>query len=117
MPPSTPLLTQSQTTQYLTRLSLPSSPQLSPSLSTLALLQKHQLAAIPFENLSLHYSPHRQISLHLSEVFAKIIGSENGRGGYCMENNLLFGALLRDVGFEVCSVGARVWDGEGWTGW
>ena len=83
----------------------------------LALLQKRQLAAIPFENLSLHYSAHRQVSVHPDELFKKIIGDNNGRGGYCMENNCLFGTLLLTLGFNIYSGGARVYDDNHWTGW
>lgn len=83
----------------------------------LALLQKHQLVEVPFENLTLHYSPHRQVSLHPEELFKKIIGDNNGRGGYCMENNRLFGILLFTLGFKMYSAGARVFDDNLWTGW
>lgn len=34
-----------------------------------------------------------------------------------MENNCFFGTVLRTLGFEVCSAGARVGRGEGGTGW
>ena len=87
------------------------------ALEYLAFLQKHHLVAVPFENLTLHYSPHRQISLHPDAVYQKIVGDNNGRGGYCMENNLLFGILLHSLGFNLYPAGARVCDGGRWTGW
>ncbi|KAI4129771.1 MAG: hypothetical protein LQ338_002081 [Usnochroma carphineum] len=76
------------------------------SLQSLAVLQKHQLATYPFENLSLHYSPTHSISLDLDVLYQKFI--EKGRGGYCMENNAFFGTVLRSLGYDVTSVGARV---------
>jgi arylamine N-acetyltransferase len=87
------------------------------ALDYLKLLQKHHLAAVPFENLTLHYSTHRQVSVHPQDLFKKIIADNNGRGGYCMENNCLFGTLLHTLGFNIYSGGARVWAVDSWTGW
>ena len=86
-------------------------------LEYLTLLQKHHLVHIPFENLTLHYSPYRQISIHPEALFRKIVSDKNGRGGYCMENNRLFNTLLRSIGYTLFSAGARVFDGGRWTGW
>ncbi|PVI00341.1 arylamine N-acetyltransferase 1 [Periconia macrospinosa] len=123
-----PSLTPTQLSLYLTHLfpTSPSTPHPTPPLSShppstqhtyLTTLLTHHLATIPFENLSLHYSPHRQISLHRDALFQKIVGDGKGRGGYCMENNALFGLLLKGLGFVVYEAGARVWnpsaEGEG----
>lgn len=72
-------------------------------LEYLKVLQKHHLVEIPFENLTLHYS-NKTISLHPDDLFEKAIETP-GRGGYCMENNFLFGMLLRSLGFQVYSAG------------
>jgi arylamine N-acetyltransferase len=120
-----PTLSQEQITKYLDRLSLPEEQRvydvakLEPqvALEYLAVLQKLHLVAIPFENLTLHYSAHRQISLHPDQLFKKVIADDNGRGGYCMENNCLLGMLLRSLGFTLYSAGARVFDNGNWTGW
>ena len=114
-----------QITKYFDRLRLPDSERHfdvaafkpNDALAYLTLLQKHQLAEVPFENLTLHYSTHRQVSIHPEELYKKIIGDNNGRGGYCMENNGLLGTLLHSLGFNVYSAGARVFDGGKWTGW
>lgn len=114
-----------QITQYFDRLKIPDNRRqldvagLDPeeALNYLALLQKHQLAAIPFENLTLHYSAHHQVSIHPEELFRKIIADNNGRGGYCMENNCLLGTLLYSLGFTIYSGGARVFSDGEWTGW
>lgn len=99
------------------------------SLDFLGLLQRYQLAAVPFENLSLHYSAHRTISIDHEEVFEKIIDNKSHRGGYCMENSTLFGTVLRSVGYDVTPVGGRVneavqptaasksWKGPTYNGW
>ena len=82
---------------------------------------------MPFENLSLHYSAHHTISLDPTVLYAKIVGQQgekpNGRGGYCMENNALFASVLRGLGYDVYSVGARIGRSlagtgeEGFGGW
>ena len=52
--------------------------ELSPSLKTLALLQKQHLLHIPFENLDIHYD--RPIVLNEEKIFDKVISK--GRGGF-----------------------------------
>ncbi|KAF2116263.1 arylamine N-acetyltransferase 1 [Lophiotrema nucula] len=120
-----PTYSREQVAQYYDRLNLPDEQRefdiagLKPEdeLAYLSLLQKLHLVAIPFENLTLHYSHHRQVTVHPEELFKKIIGDNNGRGGYCMENNCLFGTLLRSIGFKLYSAGGRVYEGDHWSGW
>jgi arylamine N-acetyltransferase len=117
--------TKDQITKYFNRLGLPEEQrnydvsELSPedTLQYLTLLQKLQLATIPFENINLHYSTHHSVSVHPEALFRKVIGDNNGRGGYCMENNRLFGTLLNSLGFTLYSGGARVFGDGAWTGW
>jgi len=118
MPPPShrPTYTPAQITSYYTHISLPPTTAALPStsihhdpqtaLNFLTQLQKHQITTVPFENLSLHYSPHHSISLDPAALFEKIV--EHGRGGYCMENNCFFGTVLRTLGFTIYSAGARV---------
>ena len=99
------------------------------SLQFLELLQRYQLAAVPFENLSLHYSAHRAISIDYEQVYDKIVDNKSHRGGYCMENNTLLGTVLRTLGYNVTPVGGRVneavqpmsasksWKGPTYNGW
>lgn len=75
-------------------------------LQYLSSLQKYHLAAIPFENLSLHYSKEHTNSLNPDDLFEKIVIRK--KGGYCFESNSLFGVMLRSLGFDIVSVGARV---------
>ncbi|KAJ4361455.1 hypothetical protein N0V95_001872 [Ascochyta clinopodiicola] len=120
-----PSYTREQIFKYFERLKLPEKDRkygvadLSPedALAYLTLLQKHHLTEIPFENLALHYSAHHSINVHPEALFAKIIGDNNGRGGYCMEDNALFGTLLSSLGFNIYSAGARVNNGGVFTGW
>ena len=76
------------------------------TLISLTSLQTYQLATVPFENISLHYSPSHEISLDPEHLYRKIV--THGHGGYCMENNLFFGTVLRTLGYKLHSVGARV---------
>jgi arylamine N-acetyltransferase len=77
-------------------------------LELLYALQRYHLANVPFENLELHYSPTKVINTDAELLFNKIVTQNTGRGGYCMENNLFFGTLLRSLGFSVMSTGGRV---------
>ena len=86
------------------------------TLLALRALHQHQLARVPFENLSLHYSLHKTIDLNPDALYEKIV--TNGRGGYCMENNCFFGTVLRSLGYKVYDAGARVHEGDGkYTAW
>ncbi|KAF1984182.1 arylamine N-acetyltransferase 1 [Aulographum hederae CBS 113979] len=119
-----PTLNPTQISQYLDRIRLTSGryesvTDLSPkeSLDYLSRLMRYHLSAVPFENLTLHYTHHRRVSLDADDLFEKIVGSGT-RGGYCMENNTLFGALLRSLGYRLHSAGARVKaGGASFGGW
>ncbi|KAK4455210.1 hypothetical protein QBC34DRAFT_391793 [Podospora aff. communis PSN243] len=125
----------SQLDRYLEHINLPQQAFTSPhngfpselphdrnaALALLHTLVTHQLATVPFESLSLHYSPTHTLSLHPQDLFTKIVNRR--RGGYCMENNTFFGAILRTIGFTVTPVGGRVSHatagrpGTGYMGW
>jgi arylamine N-acetyltransferase len=116
---TTPAYTQAQIEQYLTYISFPTDqkPLLEPSqtrtsagLDYLSILQKHQLCTTPFENVSLHYSQTKLLSLDPDDLFQKIV--VNKRGGYCMEVNHFFGCMLKSMGFDVVSTGGRVYMDE-----
>lgn len=84
-------------------------------LRFLTALQRHHMARVPFESLSLHYSRSRLLSLDTEDLFTKIV--DRGRGGYCMEVNAFFACVLRSLGFELFSVGGRVKGPDGYKGW
>ncbi|KAF2478672.1 N-hydroxyarylamine O-acetyltransferase [Neohortaea acidophila] len=120
-PEDRPRYTKDQLNAYFHMINLPpthlKSPILSnPSLATstqhalplLKALVLHHLTTVPFENLSLHYSPRKTLSLDMHDLYAKIVGRNGHRGGYCMENNGLFGTVLRSLGFRVRNCAARV---------
>ncbi|MDB5539727.1 MAG: arylamine N-acetyltransferase [Devosia sp.] len=85
---------------------------IAPSLETLSQLVQLHVAAIPFENLDpLMGAP---VRLDLANLQQKLLFDR--RGGFCLEQNLLFKAMLEELDFEVKLHGAVVrWgadDGE-----
>jgi arylamine N-acetyltransferase len=119
------MLTSQQVDEYLRRLSL--STREPPSLRHLNDLIRCQLNSVPYENLSIHYSETHSLALDIPSLFTKIVSK--GQGGYCMELNALFAALLVALGFDVRRRAGRVWkagsrngpEGETtsnhWAGW
>ncbi|KAL4424157.1 hypothetical protein ABPG75_001458 [Micractinium tetrahymenae] len=103
-----PPLSSSELTAYLQRIGWTDGAEIQPSLQTLArLMRLHQLA-IPFENASMHIPALKgPISIERSAVFAKLVASGR-RGGWCYEQNSLFSAVLRTLGFDVVDGAARV---------
>ncbi|MBZ0300623.1 MAG: arylamine N-acetyltransferase [Anaerolineae bacterium] len=75
-----------------------------PTLETLGALHRAHLLAVPFENLDIHLG--RRIVLDEDWLFDKIVHQR--RGGFCYEQNGLFAAVLRALGYEVTLLEARV---------
>lgn len=73
-------------------------------LASLETLHAAHLAAIPFENVDVRLG--RPIRLDLASLEEKLVHGQ--RGGYCFEQNSLFAAVLRSIGFEVATLEARV---------
>jgi arylamine N-acetyltransferase len=69
-------------------------------------LTRHHTCNIPFENLTLHYSADKTITLDPDRLFFKFVHQR--RGGRCMENNTFFATVLRSLGFDVRNCGGRV---------
>lgn len=77
-------------------------------LSFLTALHRHQIAAVPYENLSLHYSQTKTIVLEPQSLFNKIVTRGCNRGGYCMEGSFLFLNVLRSLGFHAYPTVVRI---------
>ena len=122
-PNDRPRYSKEQLNTYFKRIKLPQKYFDSPVLSNPALAQtkehglpfvsalsRYHLANVPFENLELHYSAHKTISLNMDDLFAKFAerGLKYGRGGRCMENNGFFGTVLRSLGYEIRNCAGRV---------
>ena len=76
----------------------------APTLETLQTLIAAHSSAIPYESIDVLLD--RPPKLDLSTLQRKMIAG--GRGGYCFEQNILFRAGLRSLGFQVTSLQARV---------
>lgn len=111
-----PILSSAELASYRARIGLPpaasAKPEdLHPDLATLAALHRAHALAIPFENLSIYRGDQkvrgeRPIRLDLPSLLDKLVHRK--RGGYCFEQNSLFLAVLRTLGFAATAFEARV---------
>ncbi|MEO1286544.1 MAG: arylamine N-acetyltransferase [Chloroflexota bacterium] len=81
----------------------------SPTWATLKQLHRAHLMHIPFENLSIHMP--QRIILDEDWLFTKIVTEK--RGGFCFEQNGLFYAVLKQLGYEVYRLEANVYHDGG----
>ena len=77
---------------------------IAPTRQALEALHLAHATRIPFENLDILLG--KPVALDLVSIQAKLVGQR--RGGYCFEHNLLFAAVLRQFGFDVTQLAARV---------
>lgn len=88
--------------RYLSYLGYDSQPE--PTLQTLQTLQERHTRRFAFENLSTLLR--RPSPIDIRSLEQKIL--RDGRGGYCYELNLLFLALLKQLGFDARALTGRV---------
>ncbi|XP_064414714.1 arylamine N-acetyltransferase, pineal gland isozyme NAT-10-like isoform X3 [Latimeria chalumnae] len=74
-------------------------------LETFSELHEHHIRAIPFENLSIHCG--ETIVLDTEAIYDKIV--RKNRGGWCCENNGLFSWVLKEMGYDIILLRARVY--------
>ncbi len=77
---------------------------IEPNLTTLAALQQAHVCSVPFENLDVQMG--RPLSIGIDEAYEKIV--VNSRGGWCYEQNGLFGWALSEIGFDVTRIAGSV---------
>ena len=99
-----------ETTAYLKRINYTKT--IKPDISTLYGLHLAHMLAVPFENLDIGLG--KTIKIDEQTVWDKII--RNHRGGFCYELNGLFAWLLKQIGFEVNYLNARVFNRTGKLG-
>ncbi len=92
---------------YLERIEY--SGTVEPNVVTLAALQEAHVRAVPFENLDVQLG--HGTSIGVEEAYEKIVG--NARGGWCYEQNGLFGWALAEMGFGVTRIAASVMREQG----
>ncbi|MFN8382575.1 MAG: arylamine N-acetyltransferase [Anaerolineales bacterium] len=91
------------TQDYLLRIGFEDKADLS--IETLRALQITHMKAVPFENLDISLG--RKIQLDQESLWDKIIIRR--RGGFCYELNGMFAWLLKQLGFDVTYLNARVY--------
>jgi N-hydroxyarylamine O-acetyltransferase len=90
--------------QYLERINYVG--PINTSLDVLSNLQFMHLMNVPFENLDIQ----NHIKIDLGNLYDKIVVRR--RGGFCYELNGLFYQLLKEIGFNIKIVSARVYNGQ-----
>ena len=89
---------------YLARIGVTRADVSRPDVATLDRLVWAHVSHVPFENLDILLG--RPIRIDLDSVFAQLVTAR--RGGYCFQQNALFAAVLRELGFHVTTLGGRV---------
>ena len=88
---------------YLTRVGL--TQPLPPTAETLRRLHVAHQAAFMFHNLGIQRRG--EVRVDVDSVEQKFLAGHDG-GGYCFEQNTLFAAVLRELGFHVTTLLGRV---------
>ncbi len=93
--------------KYLSRIGIKEIPETN--LEQLFYLQQQHLLHIPFENLNIPLG--KKIILDYKTLYEKAV--LKNRGGFCYEINGLFHYLLKEIGFKVRMISAKVQRDDG----
>lgn len=77
-------------------------------LHLLTQLHTYMIAAVPYENLWLHYNPTHINSIKVHDTYANIVERRTGRGGYCFQVSIFFNHILRGLGFPAYLTAVRI---------
>lgn len=88
---------------YLSRIGVAG--DVKANIRSLSKIQHAHRLSIPFENLDVRLG--RGISVDDDAIFDKLVSRK--RGGYCFEHNALLRNALREIGYIVRPLLARVW--------
>ncbi|PHH67438.1 hypothetical protein CDD81_50 [Ophiocordyceps australis] len=99
------VFTPEQVDEYLAFIKFPREQHPEDGLERLKQLMRRHICRFPFETVGLHYSPHRAVSLDPDVLQYKML--TEGRGGFCMEQNGLFGSVMRGMGYKAYPVAGR----------
>jgi arylamine N-acetyltransferase len=94
--------------RYAKRLKLPEEALVDsePTHELLCRLHEAHVTTVPFENLAQHGGSGGPVVLELAAVADKVLN--RNRGGFCLELNSLFRALLEACGYTVTAVKASI---------
>ncbi len=87
---------------YLQRINY--SGEVAPTVECLTALMQAHARSVPFENLDVQLG--RRLTITVDDAYRKLV--ERRRGGWCYEQNGLFGWALAEIGFSVTRVSAAV---------
>ncbi len=87
---------------YLQRIGFNADP--TPDLETLTALHQAHIHSVPFENIDVQLGI--PLTISVQDAYRKIV--ERGRGGWCYEQNGVFGWVLSSLGYEVTRIAANV---------
>ncbi len=76
----------------------------APNLESLLKLQRAHVQTVPFENIDVQFG--RTLTTSVEDAYHKIVNGK--RGGWCYEQNGLFGWALGEIGFDVTRIAAGV---------
>lgn len=76
----------------------------APTFETLSALLRAHNHSVPFENLDVQLG--KTLTTRVEDAYDKIVNT--GRGGWCYEQNGLFGWALSQIGFDVKRIAASV---------
>jgi N-hydroxyarylamine O-acetyltransferase len=76
----------------------------TPTLENLQAMHRAHFYSVPFENIDIHLG--RRLEIDEDHIFDKVVRQK--RGGWCHELNGLWGRALRQLGYTVDILGARV---------
>ncbi|RXJ95638.1 hypothetical protein CRV00_04135 [Malaciobacter molluscorum] len=76
------------------------------SIENLTKLHESYILNVPYENLDFVFK--KEFSVNILKIYEKIVC--NNRGGICYESNTLFMYLLKNLGFDVQMIFAKVED-------
>ncbi|PWB75616.1 MAG: acetyltransferase [Anaerolineales bacterium] len=94
-------------TEYFDRIGY--TQPINPDVDTLNGLQRAHMQTVPFENLDIGLK--RPIRIDEKSIWDKLI--DQRRGGFCYELNGLFAWLLKQIGYQVTHLNARVFNRDG----
>ncbi|KAJ4372903.1 hypothetical protein N0V83_003194 [Neocucurbitaria cava] len=66
------------------------------------------IAAVPYENLWLHYNPTHINTIKPQDTYENIVTDSRGRGGYCFQVSIFFNHILRGLGFPAYLTTVRI---------
>lgn len=100
-------MTQRQLNRYFERIGF-NGHTTGPTLETPSVLQLLHSQTFPFENINpLLALP---VNLDFESLYNKFV--DNGRGGYCFEQNIFFMNILKMLGYKVRGLTGRVYNGD-----